>query len=112
MAQADLVVCGLSHQPFAREVDGVLFDKAHSVQFVNTGSVGRSDEGDPRACYAILELGPGHLQVQHYRLEYDVERAVASNSRSLITRAQARICRGELKPLRDHDTLSLCNCSA
>jgi putative phosphoesterase len=77
LAQADLVVCGHSHQPFAREIDGALFDKAHSVWFINTGSVGRPDDGDPRACYAILSLEPGHFQVQHYRLEYDVERAVA-----------------------------------
>lgn len=83
MAEADLVVCGHSHQPFAREI---LFDKVHSVLFVNTGSVGRPDDGDPRTGYAILELfdkahntlGPDHLQVQHYRLEYDVERAVAA----------------------------------
>jgi len=70
MASADVVVCGHSHQLFAREVDG--------VWFINTGSVGRPDDGDPRACYAILEMGPAGPRVHHYRVAYDVGRAVTA----------------------------------
>jgi putative phosphoesterase len=70
LAATPLVVCGHSHQPFARQVAG--------VWFINTGSVGRPDDGDPRACYALLELAPGRLAVEHRRLAYDVERAVAA----------------------------------
>jgi len=64
---ADLLVFGHSHQPFARCVDG--------VWFVNTGSVGRPDDGDPRSSYALLDIDAGSLGVQHFRLAYDVERA-------------------------------------
>jgi len=70
LAKADIVICGHSHQPFAQQVD--------DVWFINTGSVGRPDDGDPRACYAILEIESDKIQVQHYRVEYDVERAVAA----------------------------------
>jgi len=70
VAKADVIICGHSHQPFAREVD--------SVWFINTGSVGRPDDGDPRACYAILQIEAQDIQVRHYRVEYDVERAVAA----------------------------------
>ncbi len=70
MAQADLILCGHSHQPFTREVQG--------VWFVNSGSVGRPDDGDPRPCYALLDLALDRLQVSHHRLEYDVERAAAA----------------------------------
>lgn len=70
MAKVDIIICGHSHQPFVREVDG--------VWFINTGSVGRPDDGDPRACYAVLELGPEDIQVHHHRVEYDVERAAAA----------------------------------
>jgi putative phosphoesterase len=70
LADADVVICGHSHQPFVRQVNG--------VRFVNTGSVGRPDDGDPRACYALLYLGPQRFEVHHYRVEYDVERAVAA----------------------------------
>jgi putative phosphoesterase len=69
-AKADVVVCGHSHLPFVRQVDG--------VWFINTGSVGRPDDGDPRACYAILEMTKGAVEVEHHRLDYDVDRVVAA----------------------------------
>lgn len=68
IADADVVICGHSHEPFHRTVDG-----AH---FINTGSVGRPEGGDPRACYATLTLSRGKLTVTHHRIEYDVDRAV------------------------------------
>jgi putative phosphoesterase len=70
MADADLVICGHSHQPFTRQVQG--------VWFINTGSVGRPDDGNPRAAYAILTIEPDVFEVRHYRVEYDVARVVAA----------------------------------
>jgi putative phosphoesterase len=73
MVEADVVVCGHSHRPFVREVDG--------VHVINPGSVGRPDDGDPRASYAVLEVGCGadpDLQVHQWRVPYDVESAVAA----------------------------------
>lgn len=70
LADADIVVSGHSHEPFVR--------KAADATFINTGSVGRPDDGDPRACYAILELAPPRTRTRHRRLEYDVARAVAA----------------------------------
>jgi putative phosphoesterase len=70
MADADVIICGHSHQPFAQEVDG--------VWFINTGSVGRPDDGDPRACYAVAQIDSNHIQVQHHRVEYDIDAAVAA----------------------------------
>jgi putative phosphoesterase len=67
-AGADVVVSGHAHRPSALEVGG--------VWFVNTGSVGRPDDGDPRACYALLQTDP--LSVCHVRVPYDVERTVAA----------------------------------
>jgi putative phosphoesterase len=68
MAQADLIICGHSHQPFVRQVDG--------IWFINTGSVGRPDDGDPRATYAIMQIAPDGIEVEHFRVPYDVESAV------------------------------------
>jgi putative phosphoesterase len=69
IAKADVILCGHSHQPFAKKNGG--------VWFVNSGSVGRPDDGDPRTGYAVLELDQDGLDVHHHRLEYDVEKAVA-----------------------------------
>ncbi len=68
LAEGDLVICGHSHQPFARAVD--------NTWFINPGSVGRPGDGDPRASYAVLELGSGRFQVYHHRVSYDVLAAV------------------------------------
>jgi putative phosphoesterase len=68
VARADLVGCGHSHVPFTRQ--------SGDTWFINPGTVGRPDDGDPRASYALLRLEPGLREVQHYRVPYDVGRAV------------------------------------
>jgi putative phosphoesterase len=79
----DVIICGHSHQAFARQVDG--------AWFINPGSVGRPDDGDPRTAYAILQLGPDLLQVQHFRLAYDVDRAVQAIRESGLPEAFAQM---------------------
>ncbi len=64
----DLIICGHSHQPFVC--------KAGDTWFINTGSVGRPDDGDPRAGYAVLDLLPGSLSVEHQRVTYPVDQTV------------------------------------
>lgn len=68
MAHADIVLFGHSHLSFDREVNG--------VRFVNPGSIGRPDDGDPRASYAILEFQGGDLTVHHFRVAYNIMAAV------------------------------------
>lgn len=46
-----VLVCGHSHIPFSRTVGGVLV--------INSGSVGRPIDGDPRGSYALLDLREG-----------------------------------------------------
>lgn len=67
-ADADVIISGHAHEPFVHDVAGVLF--------INTGSVGRPDDGDPRATYAILRVTPETLQVEHHRVEYDVQATI------------------------------------
>ena len=86
-ANAEVIICGHSHQPFTRKVDNVCF--------INTGSVGRPDDGDPRSCYAILEVKPfsgiQDLQVRHHRVEYDVKRAAAAIREQKLPEAFAQM---------------------
>jgi putative phosphoesterase len=70
MAKVDLIVCGHSHRPFVRRVD--------DVWFINTGSVGRPDDGDPRATYAVLKNASEEIEVEHFRVAYNVEKSVAA----------------------------------
>ncbi len=66
-AQADVIVFGHTHVPFHREVDG--------VQFINTGSVGRPKDGDPRAGYSVLTIQNKGVEFEQVRVNYDVELA-------------------------------------
>ena len=83
MAKADVIICGHSHQPFVRQVAG--------TWFINTGSVGRPDDGDPRACYALMVVSARQLDVRHFRLPYDVGRAVAAIRKQRLPEAFAQM---------------------
>jgi len=68
-ADADVIIFGHSHIPFKRKVG--------KVWFINPGSVGRQSDGDPRTSYAILNIRhPNLFRIDHYRIEYDIERAI------------------------------------
>ena len=85
LAKAEIVICGHSHQPFTRY--------AGKTWFINTGSVGRPDDNDPRAAYAILELKPGSCETLHYRVEYDVEREASAICAAGLPEDFARMAR-------------------
>jgi predicted phosphodiesterase len=67
LATGDVLCFGHTHEPWHRTVDG--------VHFVNTGSVGRPKDGDPRAGYVLLDVGEGEPRVEFVRVDYDVEGA-------------------------------------
>lgn len=83
LAATDIIVCGHSHRPFARWAGNSLF--------INTGSVGRPDDGDPRASYAILHVEAQAVHAEHYRLEYDLASAVAGLRRQGLPEAFAQM---------------------
>jgi putative phosphoesterase len=62
----DVLVFGHTHKPWIHEYGGLLF--------VNCGSVGKPKDGDPRAGFAILELGEdGSVRARIERVSYDAE---------------------------------------
>jgi predicted phosphodiesterase len=63
----DVVCFGHTHKPWQRVVEGVLF--------LNTGSVGRPKDGDPRACYVSLTTEGSGVRVEFVRVSYDIDEA-------------------------------------
>lgn len=63
----DVIAFGHTHKPWHRIVNG--------IHFVNTGSVGRPKDGDPRASYVLLDVSESDVAVEFVRVEYDVEEA-------------------------------------
>ena len=95
---ARVVVTGHSHRPSAREIDG--------VWFVNTGSVGRSEDGDSRACYALITVDP--FSLTHIRVPYDISRTVAAIRSRHLPDVFARIIQEgrSLETVQHQDTQS------
>lgn len=66
MTKAEFILCGHTHVPFVREVDG--------VTFINPGSVGKPIDGDTRASYAILKVKKNLVAVESVRVEYNLKK--------------------------------------
>ncbi len=70
LKSGDAMCFGHTHKPWHRVVDG--------VTFVNTGSVGRPKDGDPRAGYVVLQVVDGSIAVDSIRVAYDLEKAATA----------------------------------
>jgi predicted phosphodiesterase len=81
----DLIAFGHTHKPWHRVVDG--------VHFVNTGSVGRPKDGDPRAGYVIIEFATAEPSIEFRRVEYDIEKAATAILASTLPRDFAEYLR-------------------
>ena len=64
-ADADVIVCVHTHRPYDKTVGG--------TRFVNVGSAGKPKDGDPRACWALIDTATDRVEFR--RVTYDVERA-------------------------------------
>ena len=62
--EIDVLLFGHTHIPFHRVIDG--------IHFVNVGSVGKPKDGDPRACYTVIEVGKS-VEVSVRRVTYSVD---------------------------------------
>jgi predicted phosphodiesterase len=81
----DIVAFGHTHKPWHRDVDG--------VAYINTGSVGRPKDGDPRAGYVLLDVTAAGTRVELRRVDYDVERAAAAIVESTLPNELAEYLR-------------------
>lgn len=69
LTAGDVIAFGHTHKPWHRTVEG--------IHFVNTGSVGRPKDGDPKAGYVMVDLRRDVPVIEFVRVTYDVSAAVA-----------------------------------
>jgi diadenosine tetraphosphatase ApaH/serine/threonine PP2A family protein phosphatase len=86
MTQADVLVCGHTHIPYHR----ILPSGRHVV---NAGSVGKPKDGNPQACYVVLEANNRDLTVTFRRVPYDIERAAKAIEASQMPHEYADMLR-------------------
>lgn len=73
-AGADILLCGHSHLPYQRRLSAQTPDQPLYRYVINTGSVGKPKDGDPRAGYVLMDWRKDGLQIRLVRVEYDVEK--------------------------------------
>ena len=92
---ADVLCFGHTHKPFHKTIEDA--EARHGVRHaINTGSVGKPKDGDPRAGYVLLHIDPAGdspLAVEFVRVEYDVERASGAVEDSELPSAFAQMLR-------------------
>ena len=64
-SHADIIIFGHTHRPYHRVVDG--------RHFVNAGSVGYPQDGDPRTGYTVIKAN-GNVEIAYRRFPYDIKR--------------------------------------
>lgn len=100
-AGADIMLFGHTHKPYHKALaaeagDGQSFYR-HAI---NTGSVGKPKDGDPRACYVLLTVDAerpktdaAYCSAEFVRVEYDVEAAARAVEASPLPDAFAQMLR-------------------
>lgn len=69
-SNADVIVCGHTHKPYAKRVADVLF--------VNAGSVGKPKDGDWRAGWVLINTAAPDVSVEFRRVSYDIATTTAA----------------------------------
>lgn len=88
-AEADIMCFGHTHKPYHRQ----LSDSGHIRHAINTGSVGKPKDGDPRGCYVLLTITENNIETEFVRFEYDVEKAAKAVEGSILPDAYAESLR-------------------
>jgi len=86
MVEADVLVCGHTHIPYHRTLPS-------GRHVVNEGSVGKPKDGNPEACYVVLQADGRDLNVEFIRVAYDIERAASAIEASDMPREYAEMLR-------------------
>lgn len=99
-AQADVMLFGHTHKPYHRILEYNLNGQKAFRHAINIGSVGKPKDGDPRACYAVMELNTSlslheatSVSVRFVKVAYDVEKAAMAVEQSELPDAYAKALR-------------------
>lgn len=86
LVEVDVLICGHTHIPYHRVLPS-------GRQVINAGSVGKPKDGDPRACYVVLQAESDKLSVEFRRVDYDIERAAQAIEASEMPHEYAQMLR-------------------
>jgi putative phosphoesterase len=95
-AGADIMCFGHTHKPWHRVLETERQGQTRYLHAINTGSVGKPKDGDPRGCFVILNLEENSsseardsIRTEFIRFEYDIEKAAQAVEESILPNAYA-----------------------
>lgn len=99
-AGADVMLFGHTHKPYHKVLEYEAKGEKHYRHAINTGSVGKPKDGDPRGCYILLDIpngfagsSPTSLTVEFVRVSYPVEEAALAVEKSPLPDEFAQMLR-------------------
>ncbi|MBS1532773.1 MAG: metallophosphoesterase family protein [Bacteroidetes bacterium] len=99
-ADADVMCFGHTHQPYHRILQLAEGDVTRYRHAINTGSVGKPKDKDPRGCYVLLHIderssitNKDSIKAEFVRFDYDIERAAKAVEDSTLPNAYAAMLR-------------------
>jgi predicted phosphodiesterase len=99
-ADADILCLGHTHKPYHRVFQTGEKENPHYRHAINTGSVGKPKDNDPRGCYVILTINDNSsiskkdsITVEFIRFEYDIEKAAKAIEDSPLPNEYANMLR-------------------
>jgi putative phosphoesterase len=99
-AGADLLCTGHSHKPYHRILPTEISGEIHYRQAINTGSVGKPKDKDPRGGYVLLHINENSstknkdsIKVEFIRFDYNIEKAAKAVENSPLPNEYADMLR-------------------
>lgn len=92
-AGADILCFGHSHKPYHRKLADINMPNK-VMHAINTGSVGKPKDGNPRGGYAVLAIdvnNPANISVKFIRFDYDIEKAAKGVTESPLPKEFAEM---------------------
>lgn len=100
-AHADILCFGHSHKPYHRILTEEINGFIHYRHAVNTGSVGKPKDGNPKGGFVILHIDENSsaliknsIRVEFVRFDYDIEKAAKAVEQSPLPNEFAAMLRG------------------
>lgn len=99
-ANADIMCFGHTHKPYHRVLNSSTNAQNHFRHAINTGSVGKPKDGNPKGVYVMLSidenssiLNKDSIIVEFIRFNYDVEKAAKAVESSILPDEYAEMLR-------------------
>jgi putative phosphoesterase len=99
-ADADIMCFGHTHKPYHKIINSGDNQSPHFRHAINTGSVGKPKDNNPKGCYAVITINDNSsilnaqsIGVEFFRFDYDIEKAARAVENSPLPDEYAEMLR-------------------